>query len=171
MSGYEAVWRALESLIREFRKKGIEVPPFVMDDLRSAKTLIEVLKMDTTAEKTAERAETYLKNVEAYLLSIAEEKLGPEEATKWARKIDEAWKTLPGLREEEMRFAVGMPRDQKWVRIRIEEPLKKEEIVRMAEEEGLSWRVDEKKGYLTLYGEDERIKNLIKRIAEQMKAK
>ncbi|RLI31321.1 hypothetical protein DRO48_01025, partial [Candidatus Bathyarchaeota archaeon] len=96
MSGYEAVWRALESLIREFRKKGIEVPPFVMDDLRSAKTLIEVLKMDTTAEKTAERAETYLKNVEAYLLSIAEEKLGPEEATKWARKIDEAWKSLPG---------------------------------------------------------------------------
>jgi len=40
---YEAVWKVLEEIIIELRKKGVATPPNVMNDLKSAKVLMKVL--------------------------------------------------------------------------------------------------------------------------------
>ena len=37
--GYAAVWKFLEEIIIELRKKGVETPAAVMNDLKSAKVL------------------------------------------------------------------------------------------------------------------------------------
>ncbi|RLG61790.1 hypothetical protein DRO02_08675 [archaeon] len=168
MSSYENVWRALAELITEFRRRNLGIPPQVMDDLRSAKTLIEVLKLDPSVVETTERIEGYLRNVESYLLPVVQNEFEPSAAEEWMRRVEEAWRVLPRAREAPIRFVPGLPRGQHWVRIRVEELLNVDEVGEMAEEEGVSWRIEED-GYVLVYGEGTKVKSLIKRIAKKLR--
>jgi len=42
---YEQVWKVLEEIVIELRKKGVITPLNVMNDLKSAKVLINVLNV------------------------------------------------------------------------------------------------------------------------------
>ena len=69
---YLAVWKILEEMIVELRKKGVQTPKNVMNDLKSAKVLLKI--MDASERDQGEatsRIEMYFGSLEAYLVTKA----------------------------------------------------------------------------------------------------
>jgi hypothetical protein len=161
--GYSAVWKVLEEMITDFRKKGLTVPTEILDDLKSAKTLINVLKADPTHGETVQKIEDYLGNVESYLISEGTKNFGDRYTSEWLKRLDEAGK-VPFIEEEEIRFVPGLPREQKWIRVKPSADLPIEKLKSLAEESNLSYNF-QSDGYLLVYGEENRIKEFVKKVA------
>ena len=66
-------------------------------------------------------------------------------------------------KKEEKKFISGVPRDQKWIRVKPISELPKEMLEKIAEDENLmlSSYTD---GKITIYGETKNIQNFIKKI-------
>jgi len=171
---YEIVWRILSDLATELKKKGVTVPQNIMRDLRSAKTMIEILKADPSCTECIPKIESYLDMAESSLILEVQEKLGPELAEKWMRKIETVRKKAY---EEEMeteakasKFVPGIPRGQSWLRIELSNETSKETVEKIVKELELSCELQED-GYMLVYGEKEKIKTFVKRMAEELREK
>jgi hypothetical protein len=164
--GYLAVWKVLEEMILEFRKRGITIPVEVMDNLKSARTMIKILKADPSRGETMQKIEEYISTVESYLISEGQKKFGVEYVDKWLKKLDEANIRFPDLEEEETRFVPGLPREQKWIRVKPSAELPMEKLKLLAKELNLSCEL-QGDGYLLVYGEDERLKEFVKKMAKK----
>lgn len=162
--GYSAVWKVLEEMITDFRKKGLAIPTEILDDLKSAKTLINVLKADPTHGETVQKIEEYLGNVESYLISEGTKNFGDKYTGEWLKRLDEAGKAPFDEEEAEIRFVPGLPREQKWIRVKPSDDLSIEKLKSLAEESNLAYNV-QRDGYLLVYGEEDRIKEFVKKIA------
>jgi len=162
--GYLAVWKVLEEMITDFRKRGVVVPEGVISDLKSAKTMIKILKADPSRGETVQKIEEYLGNVEAHLVSEGQKMYGTEYVDEWLKRLDEASRKIHDEEEEGTRFISGLPREQKYIRIKpsAELPLKRLKV--LAEESSLLYNVQDD-GCLLVYGEEERIKDFVKKIA------
>jgi hypothetical protein len=165
---YEEKWKVLADLLTELQERGEKVPADVINDLRSAKTMIQVLKADPTHTENRSRIDTYLRNVESYAI-FTTEKHGTEIVKEWLKKLEEP-KTVKNKekREEASRFIPRAPRDKNWVRIQISEDIPREDVKKLVEESGLSYET-QKNGYMLVYGDGEKIKSLVKRLAEQFR--
>jgi hypothetical protein len=165
---YADVWKTLEDLIAEFRKRGEIIPPEIMEDLRAAKTLIQVLRADPKRVETTPSIEMYLGNVESHLIFEAQTKFGQAFIEEWMKRIHKARESkatdekLPST----SKFVPGLPRGQKWVRVQITEDTSEKEIKQLAEEAGLSFRLQDD-GYMLVYGEDEKLKLFLKKSTER----
>jgi len=162
--GYLAAWKVLEEMIADFREKGIATPSEVMSDLKSAKTLINVLKADPCRADTSQKIEEYLLNVESYLVSEGEKRFGTEYVQGWLKRLDEASQKPFDEVKEAAKFFPGLPREQKWIRVKSSTELPIEKLKVAAEESNLSYNV-QNDGCLLVYGEDERIKEFVKKMA------
>jgi len=167
---YEERWNVLADLITELRRKGEKIPTEVMNDLRSAKTMIQILKADPTHIENIPRVETYLGNVESHLIFVAQEKFGSEFVEGWMKKFEEARRAVKaeGKAEAKPRFVPGLPRGKRWVRVQISEDTSKEDIERIAKENKLSCKM-QKNGYMLVYGNSESIKAFVKKMAEKFR--
>jgi len=165
---YEENWKVLADLLTELRKKGEKIPPDVMNDLRSAKTMIQILKANQTHLEGIPRIETYLRNVESFAVLVAQEKLGTEFVERWLRKLEKAKKTE--IEEEKVtpRFVPGLPRDKNWVRVQISEDTPKEDVETLVKKNKLSCKM-QKNGYMLVYGNGESIKSFVKKMAEKFR--
>ena len=165
---YEENWKVLADLLTELRKKGEKIPPDVMNDLRSAKTMIQILKANQTHLEGIPRIETYLRNVESFAVLVAQEKLGTEFVERWLRKLEKAKKTE--IEEEKVtpRFVPGLPRDKNWVRVQISEGTLREDVESLVKENKLSCKM-QKNGYMLVYGNGESIKSFVKKMAEKFR--
>ena len=165
---YEENWKVLADLLTELRKKGEKIPPDVMNDLRSAKTMIQILKANQTRLEGIPRIETYLRNVESFAVLVAQEKLGTEFVERWLRKLEKAKKTE--IEEEKVtpRFVPGLPRDKNWVRVQISEDTPKEDVETLVKKNKLSCKM-QKNGYMLVYGNGESIKSFVKKMAEKFR--
>lgn len=168
--GYLSAWKVLEEMTADLKRKGITIPAEIISNLRSAKTLINVLKADPTCVETSQKIEEYLLNVESFLVSEVQKKLGAEYVEKWLKKLDEASKKLVDEEKEEARFIPGMPREQKWIRVKPTPELPIEKIKKLAEESKLSHEI-QSDGCLLVYGEDSRIKEFVKKMATKYETK
>jgi len=172
--GYEAVWKVLEEIVIELRKKGVATPPTVMNDLKSAKILMKVLDAsERDRGETAPKIEQYLGSVEAYLVTEAQKTFPPARIDAWLRRIEEASYDMCqtcGVCEvkekEEATFITGVPRDQKWIRVEPLASLPVEKLKQLAGETNLSFR-EEKDGHLIVHGNAENIKKFVKKLTEQ----
>ncbi|MGB9959561.1 MAG: DUF2096 family protein [Candidatus Bathyarchaeales archaeon] len=162
--GYLAVWKVLDEMVQDFRKRGVLVPANVVSDLRYAKTLINVLKADSSRFETGQRIEECLRNVEAYLISEGRERLGNEYVEEWLKRLDEANKSPFNAVEEETRFISGAPKEQRWIRVKPSKELPFETLKALAEELNLSFNL-QKDGCLIVYGEDTLVKDFVKKMA------
>ncbi|MGC9345807.1 MAG: DUF2096 family protein [Candidatus Bathyarchaeales archaeon] len=162
--GYLAVWKVLEEMITDFRKRGVTVPADVMNNLRSAKTLINVLRADPSRIDTGQRVEEYLRNVESYLVSEGQKRFGAEYVEGWLKRVDEAVKKVLEEEEEKARFIPGLPREQKWIRVKPSAELSVEKLKALADELSLSCDV-QSDGCLLVYGEGGCIKDFVKKMA------
>jgi hypothetical protein len=167
--GYEEVWGVLSDLLTELRKKGETIPADVVNDLRSAKTMIQVLKADLTHIENIPRIETYLENVEFHLISTAQDKLGVESVERWMKKLEEARRRVYQEEKATPRFVPGIPRDKRWVRVQVTEDTPRKDIERLAEENRLSSKMQED-GYVLVYGKNENIKSFLKKMAERFRS-
>lgn len=168
--GHEEIWKTLNDLIIEFRKKSETIPPEIMADLRAAKTLIHVLKADPTKIENVPTFEMYLRNVESHLIFAAQAKFGPEFVNRWMKKLKEA-REKPDVEmpaETASKFVPGLPRGQRWVRVRVSKETPQEEIEKLARESELAFRIQDD-GYMLVYGEGEKLKHFIKRTAAKLR--
>ena len=173
--GYKAVWKILEEIIIELRKKGLEIPPNVMNDFKSAKILMNVITTPGTDRgEAAPKIEEYLGSVEAYLVTKAQKKFPPARIDIWLKRIEIAncntcaTCTAESAKTEktETKFITGVPRDQKWIRVEPLADLPAEKLKQLADETTLSFR-EEQDGHLIIYGKSERIKRFVKKMTEQ----
>jgi hypothetical protein len=173
--GYEAVWKVLEEIVVELRKKGVETPSNVMNDLKSAKILMKVLDAsESDRGETAPKIEQYLGRLEAYLVTEAQKTFPSARIDTWLRRIEEAncdicqTCTVKSAKTEkiETTFITGVPRDQKWIRVKPLTNLPAGKLKQLAEETSLSIR-EEQGGHLIIHGKPESIKSFVKKMIEQ----
>jgi len=166
--GYLAIWKVLEEMITDFRKKGVAVPTNIIDDLKYARTLINILKADPSRLETAQKIEECLNNVESYLISEGQQ-FGDKYVGEWITKLEEASRRID---EDECvsRFVPGLPREQRWVRIKPSEEIPLEALKTLAEDLNLSHEV-QSDGYLLVYGEDKLVKEFVKKMATKYGSK
>lgn len=167
--GYTSVWKVLEEMLIEMRQKELPIPSAIMDDLKSAKTVIRMLGEDNRAENI-EKIERYLLNVESYLMSEGQKKFGQDYVDKWLNRIDKASREIHDEEQNEKRFIPGVPRQQKWIRVASSKELPIEKLEAMTEKMNISYRV-QKDGSMLVFGEEQSIKDFVKKIALKYKAK
>jgi hypothetical protein len=166
---YDENWKVLADLLTELRKKGEKIPTDVMNDLRSAKTMIQILEVDPTHIESIPRIETYLRNVESYAVLMAQERLGTEFVEEWLRKLEKAKKIKIEEKEEVTpRFVPGLPRDKNWVRVQISKDTPRETVESLVKENKLSCKM-QKNGYILVYGNGESIRSFVKKMAEKFR--
>ena len=165
---YEEKWKVLADLLIELQERGEKITADVMNDLRSAKTMIQVLKADPTHIENIARIDTYLRNVESYAIFTAE-KHGTEIVEEWLKKlkIEKRGKNKEE-KEAASRFIPGIPRDKNWVRIQISEDTPPEDIKKFVEASNLSCKM-QKNGYMLVYGNGENIKSFMKRMTKRFR--
>lgn len=161
---YDSYWKVLADFLIELQKRGKKIPAEVMNDLRSAKTIIHVLKVEPTHTENISRVDTYLRSVESYVILTAE-KLGFAE--KWLKKL----KKIKKVKDQErnlavIRFVPGVPRDKSWIRIQISENNLQETVNKFLKESKLLHKKMEN-GYIVVYGNEENIRKFVKTMAKQ----
>lgn len=166
--GYIAVWKVLEGVITDFRKKGVTVSPEVLNDLKNAKTIIKVLKADPSRGETVNKIEEYLGNVESYLISEGQKRFGESYADQWLKRTNEARSAIDD--EEKEKLVPGLPRQKNWIRIMPSPELSLEKLKELAEESKLSYTI-ETDGYLLVHGEDKTVKDFVKTLATKTQSK
>jgi len=165
---YEGLWKVLEDLLTELQERGETIPSEIIEDLRSAKTLIQILKANPTYTENLPEIEAYLESVEAYIVFTIKEKVGPQYADECMRKIGEARRRVPKEEETQaLRFVPGLPRDRPWIRIQVSKETPRGEIEKLAEEKGLAYKTQDD-GYIIVYGDGEKIKSIVKKLAERL---
>jgi hypothetical protein len=166
--GYQQWWETLESLIAEFRKRQAPVSADIMTSLRSAKTMINVYKVDITHSESIPMIERYLVDIESTLINTAKEKLGPACAEEWLGKLDKARKQREDAEAETAasRFITGVPRNGHWIRVLTSDDLLKEDVERLADGLKLSHKT-QKDGYVLVHGDEEKVKEFVKKMAEK----
>jgi len=164
--GYLAVWKVLDRMIMELRQRGLEIPPQVMSDLKSAMVTIKIGEVDTSAGEKAHKIGEYLGSVESYLVTEAQKKFEAKYVDEWLKRLNEAgYETCESCKDKELepRFVSGVPRDQKWLRVEPKDELTYEKLTRFAEDVGLSKR-DEEDGHLLVYGKAEAVKEFVNKM-------
>jgi hypothetical protein len=169
--GYSETWKILEEIIIELRKKGTPAPENVMNDLKSAKTLIKLMDTGEDRGEISPKVEQYLASVEAYVVTEAQKFFPSERIDEWLRRLERSSCDVcagqpKASTEEASRFVPGLPRDQKWVRVTPITSLPQEKLQQLAEESSLSFKV-EKDGHLIVYGQAEDIREFVKKMAKQ----
>ena len=160
--GYSSAWQVLENMIADLRKRGINVPDDVLANLKSAKTMINILKADPNRGETRQKIEEYLENVESHLISEGQRAFGDDYVKEWFKRLEEANRKVD--EEEEMRFVAGLPREGKWIRIKPSAELTLEKLKKSAKGLNLSFEI-QSDGHLLVHGADEHIKVFIRKIA------
>ena len=165
---YEEKWKILADLLIELQKRGEKIPADVMNDLRSAKTIIQVQKADPVHNETRSRIDEYMRNVESYGIFTAE-KQGIENVENWLKKIKNPKKTENIIKNETVpRFILGIPRDMKWLRVKTSNNTPLEEVKKFVSDTNLSFKIQEK-GYILVYGNEKRIKSFVKKMTQRFR--
>jgi hypothetical protein len=166
---YEAAWELISNLIAELRKSGETIPMKVMSDLRAAKTMMEVYKVDKSHSENFQRIEEYLTNLETCLVPIANRKFGKEYIDMWLKKLEETHRQFPkGELGPSKRFPVGVPRESKWIRIEASEKIATEKIKHLARQIGLKSKI-QTDGCALVFGEEQKLKQFVKNLAELLR--
>lgn len=164
---YEEAWKVLADLLTDLRKRGETIPTDVMNDLRSAKTMIQILKADPTHIENVPRIEIYLGNVESYLIFAAQNKLGSDYVEKWMKRLGEARRKIyeEGETKPALRFVPGLPRGERWVRVQVSKDTSRKDIKRLAKENKLSYKIMDA-NWVLVWGDLENLKGFIQKLRE-----
>jgi hypothetical protein len=168
--GHNQVWRTLDSLVAEFRKRGKPAPSKIIEDLRSAKTMMQVLRADPKRAENVPTIEMYLGNVESYLIFEAHKNFGAQFAEEWMHRLQEARKTSDAEEEpleSSSKFVAGVPRDQKWLRFQVSDDMPENAIQKLAAECGLATKI-QPDGYVLVFGDDSNIKLFIQKTGQKL---
>jgi hypothetical protein len=159
---YEEKWKILANLLIELKGNGEEIPVNILKDLRSAKTMIQVLKANSVFPENISRIETYLRSVESYVIFTAE-KMGAETAEEWLEQLRNLKTVKKKDRLVGSRFSFGIPCDKSWMRIQISDHIPLVKVKKLIIENRLEFKIQEN-GYLIVYGKEQNIKSFVKKM-------
>ncbi|MGD6807881.1 MAG: DUF2096 family protein [Candidatus Bathyarchaeia archaeon] len=159
-------WKLLEDMMLELKKAGVVIPAKTIEDLRSAKSLIKLSCMPNSGD-AIQKAEEYLANVEAFVMTEGQKAFGEERVDGWLRQLEEAnIEVCAEAVTVEEKYVVGMPRDQKWVRVEPIGELTAEKIGQIAKEQNMQVK-NQKDGKLVVYGRPENLKAFLKKMTTE----
>ena len=164
-----ATWKLLEDMLIELKKKGGSIPSDIMEDLRAAKSMINLSCMQGGGD-AIQKTEEYTATVEAYLVNEAQKIFGSETADQWLKRLEDANAEVCDEIKTENNFVTGVPRDQKWVRVEPIETLPTERILQLAKERKLQVK-SQNDGRLLVYGQNEDIKTFLKKMTDEATVK
>ena len=164
-----ATWKLLEDMLIELKKKGGSIPSDIMEDLRAAKSMIN-LSCRQGGGDAIQKTEEYTATVEAYLVNEAQKIFGSETADQWLKRLEDANAEVCDEIKTENTFVTGVPRDQKWVRVEPIETLPTERILQLAKERKLQIK-SQNDGRLLVYGQNEDIKMFLKKMRSEAAVK
>jgi hypothetical protein len=163
-----AVWKILEDLLIVLRKEGVHVPSHIMEDLRAARSMIDLSNSKDSHSESVAKAEVFTTNVEAYLIGQAQEVLGITVMGEWLKRLKEAVNLQQVAKEEsggdDGQFVIGVPRDQKWIRIETGNNLPEESAFKLAKKLKLTVN-KQTDGRLMVHGQLDDVKAFVKQIA------
>lgn len=160
---YSAVWKVLENMVMDFKKRGLTIKDDLISELRYTKTLINILRADPLNIDLSGQVEEYLRNLESRLITEGKTKLGNKYTKEWLKQLDKASESVFEKKEGETTFIPGVPRNKKWIRIKPSSELNLEKLKALAEETKLMFKLQN--NYFLMYGEEESTKAFIKKIA------
>ena len=164
---YYALWKLMANLIIDLKRANVKIPPQVMTELRSLKTLIEISKVEGSSSDVIRIIEECVSNLESYLMPIAREKFGDEYIEALMRRISEARKRKAKVKLEK-RFLAGVPRDKHWTRVKLTKDTPLNLLKRICSDLKLNHKVQEG-DFLLIYGDDEaQIKKFVKKMQEAL---
>jgi hypothetical protein len=166
--GYLAMWKVLEEIITEFRKKQLPIPETVMNDLKAAKTMINIVGVSEGHGENSLKIEEYLGSVEAQLVTEAQKHFAPEHIDQWLKRLETANCKIGDEDAGKLRFIAGVPRDQKWIRVEPLANLPAEKLQQLAKEANLSVSMQED-GRMIVYGQAENLKEFVKKMTNETK--
>jgi len=165
---YDELWKTLEDLVVELTKKRVTLPEELISDLKSAKTLINILKTEPTAVDLVTKIEIYMGNLESNLLYIAESDVSKNYADLWMAKIMNA---RSGKNAEQpivkARFVSGIPKGEHWIRLKPSGLIADSKLRELLKKFDLKSKLHENT-YLLISGKEENIKSFIKEIGEKI---
>ena len=162
-------WKVLEEIITDLRGKGIVVPSETMTELRSARTLINVLEADPNCVDINEKIDECLLGVESYVMSKGQMMFGMEYVEEWSKRLIQVEEENLKERKDDKKLLPNIPRGEKWIRIN-PSTLPIDETKKFAGELHLSC-IDQNEGFLLVHGEDESLRALVKKIAAKYEEK
>lgn len=169
---YDELWKIIDDSLKDLRRFDEAIPPEVMKDLHSAKTLIHIFEADPSSLETLTNIEAYLTNVEAYVVYRAHNRLGSKYVEGLMGKIKKVRENLQKKdkvgKGTTSKFVAGLPRGKPWIRVQTSNEIPREEIESLAEKDGLSFKMQQD-GYLLIYGDKEKLKVFTRKVAEKLK--
>jgi hypothetical protein len=157
-------------MMLELRKKSVAIPSNVINDLRSAKLMIQISEVEGCRGEASQKVGEYFANVESYLITEAQKVLSPETVDQWLLRLEEANAETCEEKIAENKFITGVPRDQKWVRVEPIGNLPTERILQIAKGSRLSVNA-QKDRRLVVFGQMEDIKGFLKKMTEEANKK
>ncbi|MCL2134905.1 MAG: DUF2096 family protein [Candidatus Bathyarchaeota archaeon] len=163
-----ATWKTLEDLLINLRKKNVQIPVNIFEDLRMARSMIDLSFNKDIREEAVAKAEEYTVNVEAYLISKAQEVFEPSIVNEWFKRLKEADLQVDKevINMVDDRFVVGAPRNTSWVRIEPDGKWSAEYIFELADKMNLIVNI-QNDGRVMVYGQLSNIKTFVKQIASK----
>jgi hypothetical protein len=162
-----ASWNLLEGMMLELKKSGVIIPDKVIEDLRSAKSMLKLGCMPGSGD-AIQKAEELMGNVEAFVVTEGQKVFGEEKVDAWLRALEDAnvevCQPTGKSATAEDKFVTGVPRDQKWVRIEPMGDITTEKVEQIAKEQNLQVKT-QLDGKLVVYGQLENIKAFLKSMA------
>jgi hypothetical protein len=164
-----ASWKLLEDMMLELKKSGTAIPDKVIEDLRSAKSMIKLGCMPGSGD-AIQKAEELMGNVEAFVVTEGQQVFGEEKVDGWLRSLEEATvevcETTVKSAAAKDKFVIGVPRDQKWVRIEPMGDITTEKVKQIAEGQNLQVK-KQPDGKLVVYGQPENLKAFLKKMTAE----
>jgi hypothetical protein len=146
----------------DLMEKGVSIPPHLIEDLKSGRTLIGVHNAGPQ-EPDASEPTPFLQMVEANLMSLAETELGMCYADVWQVKISETYTEEGTKTPPPAKFVSGIPKGEHWVRIDLSQLSAEGEAKELLSRLNLSSRQEED-GYLLIHGSKEDISVFLKEL-------
>lgn len=164
----EQTWMVLVDLLTDLKKKGIEVPSRVNEDIRMARTTINFYKVDPTDPermKELKRINDFINSAQDSLLSLAEG-WGAEYSNEWLEKLKKAARgeELYPAQDKRSRFVAGVPSGFTMVRFTFKEPVSEDRLVDIAEYHNVIIEFEED-NVIAIYGDKDNIKKSLKEIS------
>jgi len=164
----EQTWLILVDLLTDLRKKEMQIPGEVTENIRLARSTINFYKFDPTNPemmKEIKRINDFLNSIQGTLLDIAEE-MGIEYRDEWLQKLMKASRGEKVVEKQETspRFVVGAPAGFSMVRVTFKEPLSEERLNDIAETHGVIIEFEED-DVVAIYGDKDDVKKSLKEIA------
>ncbi len=168
--GYLAVWKVLEEMAADLKKRRVTVPAKVVCDLKNARTIITILRVDSDRGENVQKVEEYLATLESYLVTEGQRRFGKAYVDEWLERKNKASRETVDGEEEESRFITGLPRGQKWIRLITSKEMPAQELEVLAEESHLSHEAQTEGGFV-VFGPELNLKDFVRKIAAGYKPK